>query len=96
MPDSFSDIYKIIESRKKSKNKKSYTQKLFNEGEKTIAQKFGEESAELIIDFLKGSKKRTKEEAIDVIYHLFVLLSAKKIKFNELEKEILRRKNVRE
>jgi len=96
MPDSFSDLYKIIESRKKSKNKKSYTQKLFNEGEKTIAQKFGEESAELIIDFLKGSKKRTKEEAIDVIYHLFVLLSAKKIKFNELEKEILRRKNVRE
>ena len=49
----------------------------------------------LIIDFLKGSKKRTIEEAIDVIYHLFVLLSAKKIKFNELEKEILKRKNVR-
>ena len=63
---------------------------------KKIAQKFGEESAELIIDFLKGSKKRTTEEAIDVIYHLFVLLSAKKIKFNELEKEISKRKNVRQ
>ena len=95
MPDLFLDLYKTIESRKISKNKNSYTRKLYKEGEKKIAQKFGEESAELIIDFLKGSKKRTAEEAIDVIYHLFVLLSAKKIKFNELEKEILKRKNVR-
>ena len=96
MPDSFSDLYKTIESRKTSKLKNSYTKKLFKEGEKKIAQKFGEETFELIIDFLKGSKKRTTEEAIDVIYHLFVLLSAKKIKFNELEKEILKRKNVRQ
>ena len=95
MPDSFLNLYKTIESRKTSKNKNSYTRKLYKEGEKKIAQKFGEESAELIIDFLKGSKKRTAEEAIDVIYHLFVLLSAKKITFNELEKEILKRKNVR-
>ncbi len=96
MPDPFSDLYKIIESRKSSKNKNSYTKKLFKEGEKKIAQKFGEESAELLIDFLKGSKKRTTEEAVDVIYHLFVLLSAKKIKLNQLEKEILKRKNVRQ
>ena len=96
MSDSFSDLYKTIESRKTSKNKNSYTRTLFKEGEKKIAQKFGEESVELIIDFLKGSKKRTKEEAVDVIYHLFVLLSAKKIKLNELEKEILKRKNVRQ
>ena len=95
MPDLFLNLYKTIESRKTFKNKNSYTKKLFKEGEKKIAQKYGEESTELIIDFLKGSKKRTTEEAIDVIYHLFVLLSAKKIKFNELEKEISRRKNVR-
>jgi len=95
MPDSFLNLYKTIESRKTSKNKNSYTRKLYKEGEKKIAQKFGEESSELIIDFLKGSKKRTTEEAIDVIYHLFVLLSSKKISLNELEKEILKRKNVR-
>ena len=61
MSESFSDLYKLIESRKASKNKKSYTRKLFKEGEKKIAQKFGEEATELIIDFLKGSKKRTTE-----------------------------------
>ncbi len=96
MSDLFSKLYKTIESKKTSKDKSSYTRKLYKKGEKEIAQKFGEESVELIIDFLKGSKRRTTEEAIDVIYHLFVLLSAKKIKFNELEKEISKRKNVRQ
>ena len=96
MKDLFLELYKTIEHRKKSNKKNSYTKKLFKDGEKKIAQKFGEESSELLIDFLKGSKKRTTEEAVDVLYHLFVLLSAKKIKFNEIEKEIIKRKDVRQ
>ncbi len=96
MQNSFLELYKTIEQRKNSKDKNSYTIKLFKEGEKKIAQKFSEESAELIIDFLKGSKKRTTEEAVDVVYHLFVLLSSKKITYKALEKEIIKRKNVRQ
>jgi len=95
MKDPFLDLFSIIEDRKKSKSKKSYTQSLFKDGEKKIAQKFGEESAELIIDFLKGTKKRTIEEATDVIYHLFVLLSSKKISYQDIQKEIVKRNNVR-
>ena len=95
MKNLFSDLYETIELRKKSNKNNSYTKKLFKEGEKKIAQKFGEESSELIIDYLKGSKKRTVEEAVDVIYHLFVLLSSKKITFTDIEKEINKRKNVR-
>ena len=95
MKDPFLDLFSIIEDRKKSKSKKSYTQSLFKDGEKKVAQKFGEESAELIIDFLKGTKKRTIEEATDVIYHLFVLLSSKKISYQDIQKEIVKRNNVR-
>ena len=95
MKDPFLDLFSIIEDRKKSKSKKSYTLSLFKDGEKKIAQKFGEESAELIIDFLKGTKKRTIEEATDVIYHLFVLLSSKKISYQDIQKEIVKRNNVR-
>ena len=62
---------------------------------KKIAQKFGEESAELIIDYLKGTKKRTIEEATDLIYHLFVLLSSKKISYQDIQKELTKRHNVR-
>ena len=85
-------LSKIIEKRVKEKNKNSYTNKLLKLGPKIIAQKFGEEASELIIDFLKGSKKRTIEEAVDVIYHLLVLLKSKKISMNEIHKELEKRK----
>ena len=67
-------LFETIEGRVRKKTKKSYTNNLLKLGPKKIAQKFGEESTELIIDYLKGSKKRTIEEATDVIYHLLVLL----------------------
>ena len=41
MKDPFFELFKLIESRKISKNKNSYTVKLYKEGEKKIAQKFG-------------------------------------------------------
>ena len=96
MKDPFLDLFSIIEDRKKSKSKKSYTLSLFKQGEKKIAQKFSEESAELIIDYLKGTKKRTVEEATDLIYHLFVLLSSKKISYEDIQKELVKRNNVRQ
>ena len=95
MNDPFLDLFLTIENRKSSKDKNSYTSNLLKEGEKKIAQKFGEESVELIIDYLKGTKKRTIEEASDVIYHLFVLLSSKKISYLDIKKEMFKRKNVR-
>ncbi|MDC1047226.1 phosphoribosyl-ATP diphosphatase [Alphaproteobacteria bacterium] len=95
MKDPFLDLFSIIEDRKNSKSKKSYTSGLFKEGEKKIAQKFGEESVELIIDYLKGTKKRTIEEATDLIYHLFVLLSSKKINYQDIQQELIKRNNVR-
>jgi phosphoribosyl-ATP pyrophosphohydrolase len=96
MKDPFLDLFSIIEERKKSKSKKSYTLSLFKKGEKKIAQKLGEESAELIIDYLKGTKKRTIEEATDLIYHIFVLLSSKKISYQDIQKEIIKRNSVRQ
>ena len=86
------DLFNIIESRAKNKNKNSYTNKLLKLGPKKIAQKFGEEANELVIDYLKGSKKRTIEEAADVIYHFLVMLKSKKITLKEINKELSRRK----
>ena len=86
------ELNEIINDRVKTKKKKSYTNNLLKSGPKKVAQKFGEEASELIIDFLKGSKKRTIEEAVDVIYHLLVLLKSKKITMNEIHKELDKRK----
>ena len=89
---SIEKLFEKIELRVKNKSKNSYTNDLLKKGQKKIAQKFGEESTELIIDYLTGSKKRTIEEAVDVIYHLLVLLKSKKINIKEINKEILKRK----
>ena len=86
------DLFALIEIRAKNKTKNSYTNKLLKLGPKKIAQKFGEEASELIIDYLKGSKQRTIEEAVDVIYHFLVLLKSKKININDINKEISKRK----
>ena len=86
------DLNEIINNRAQTRKKNSYTNKLLKLGPKKIAQKFGEEASELIIDFLKGSKKRTIEEAVDVIYHLLILLRSKKITMNEIHKELDKRK----
>ena len=85
-------LFKIIEDRIKNKKKQSYTNELLKLGPKKIAQKFGEESTELIVDYLNGSKKRTIEEAADVIYHLLVLLKSKKISIKDINKELEKRK----
>lgn len=89
------ELFNIIQKKAKSKEKKSYTKALLKSGKNKIAQKVSEESSELIIDYLNGSKKRTIEEASDLIYHLFVLLHSKKIKLEDIKKELKSRHNVR-
>ena len=89
------ELYSIIRSRARSKKKNSYTNLLLKKGKNKIAQKIGEESTELIIDYLNGSKKRTVEEASDLIYHLLVLLYSKNISIKDIKKELTKRKNVR-
>ncbi len=93
--DFIEELYSTIRSRAKSKKKNSYTYLLLKKGKNKIAQKIGEESTELIIDYLNGSKKRTAEEASDLIYHLLVLLYSKKISIKDIKKELTKRKNVR-
>jgi len=93
--DFIEELYSTIRNRARSKKKNSYTNLLLKKGKNKIAQKIGEESTELIIDYLNGSKKRTVEEASDLIYHLLVLLYSKKISIKDIKKELTKRKNVR-
>ena len=89
------ELFETIEKKSKSNDNRSYTKQLLKKGKKIIAQKVGEESTELIVDYLSGTKKRTIEEASDLIYHVFVLLYSKKIKLEDIGKELKKRQNVR-
>ena len=86
------ELYLLIDQRVKSKKKNSYSNFLLKSGPKKIAQKIGEESNELIIDYLQGSKKRTVEEAADLIYHITLMLYSKKITIQDIENELKKRR----
>ena len=86
------ELYLNIAQRVNSKSKDSYSNFLLKSGPKKIAQKIGEESNELIVDYLKGSKKRIVEETADLIYHIILLLYSKNITINEIEKELKKRR----
>jgi len=52
-----------------------------------------EETTEVINASIRETKKRLIEETVDLLYHLFVLLSKKNIKLEDVFKEIEKRRN---
>ena len=68
-------LFSVVEERKKSKRKGSYTSFLFNKGMNKIAQKVSEETAETIIEAIQGKKKLAVQESCDLLYHLVVMWS---------------------
>ena len=83
-------LFDVIEDRKNHPTEKSYTASLFAEGLPKIAQKVGEESAEVIVAALAQDDQRLIEEVADLTYHALVLLSARSLRpeavLTELEK----------
>ena len=70
----------------------SYTSKLISETE-LLAKKIGEESTELIIDFLKKNKTGIVKESADLFYHLLVLWISSDIQPKEVWEELSKRKS---
>ena len=53
-----------------------------------LAKKIGEESSELIIDFIKKNKEGIIKESSDLIYHLLVIWVSAGIKPEEIWNEL--------
>ena len=81
----------IIDTRRTGDRKKSYVAKLLAHGPEKCAEKFGEEAIEAIIAAIKNDKKNLTEEAADVIFHLFVMLASRGVKFEDILAELERR-----
>ena len=79
---------KTIRDRKNSPPDKSYTNKLLNDKNLSIA-KVKEEIGELIEAVEQNSNKI--HEAADVIYHLMVYLEANNIKIEDVMSELKKR-----
>ncbi len=94
--DIIDTLFAIIEERKKTKKKGSYTSFLFNKGMNKIAQKVSEETAETVIEAVRGKKKLAVQESCDLLYHLIVMWSKLGIDpseiWNELDKRMKKSK----
>lgn len=77
-------LEKIIEDRRDFPVEGSYTNLLFSRGIKKVAQKVGEESAELIIESMDDKNDLLIGEAADLLYHLQVLLTYKGVKLKDV------------
>lgn len=85
------ELQAIIEGRKQNPAEKSYTTTLFQKGTKKIAQKVGEEAAEVILEAMDKNKDFLIEESADLLYHFLVLLTDQSVSLEEVEKKLMER-----
>jgi phosphoribosyl-ATP pyrophosphohydrolase len=79
MSNTLERLATLIASRRTGVADTSYTRKLLDGGPKTCAKKFGEEAVEVVLAAVAEDDKALKAEAADVLYHLLVLLEARRI-----------------
>src|SRR5665213_2003203 len=98
MADALGDIlarlWTVIESRHGAKPDSSYTAKLFARGRDKIAQKFGEEAVEAVIEGVRGDGPALTRESADVLYHLLVLWAANGIGPDDVAAELAHREGL--
>jgi phosphoribosyl-ATP pyrophosphohydrolase len=88
---SLDDLAKTIASRAQAGAEKSYTRSLLDKGPRGAAKKFGEEAVEFVIAAVSESDEALRAEAADVLYHLLVVLEARKISLGDVVGELDRR-----
>ena len=84
-------LWRVIESRRGADPATSYTAKLFARGTAKIAQKFGEEAVEAVIEGVRGDRAALVGESADVLYHLFVLWAVTGVAPADIAAELARR-----
>jgi phosphoribosyl-ATP pyrophosphohydrolase/phosphoribosyl-AMP cyclohydrolase len=86
------ELYDVVVSRIEEKVPNSYTYSLHKKGLDEIIKKVGEESVEVMLSSKHKAKEKTVYEIADLIYHLIVLMVEKKIKLDDIFKELKSRK----
>lgn len=85
-------VYDVVMDRKKNPKEGSYTNYLFDKGIDKILKKVGEETAEIIIGAKNPGKEEMVYEISDLIYHLTVLMVEKEATWDDIFKELDKRR----
>ena len=92
--DTLDRLWQVIESRRGADPAASYTAKLLARGKAKVAQKFGEEAVEAVIEGARGERAALVGESADVLYHLLVMWAASGIRPEDVAAELERREGI--
>lgn len=87
------ELERTINQRIDQADPDSYTNTLFKQGINKLAQKVGEEAVEVVIEAKDNNEKLFKNEVADLLYHTLILMKAKGVGLNDIEKVLSSRKN---
>jgi phosphoribosyl-ATP pyrophosphohydrolase len=87
-------LWSVVMSRRTADPTVSHSARLLSRGTAKVAQKFGEEAVECLIEAVAGNHDAVVAESADVLYHLIVLWAASGIAPEEVWQELKRREGI--
>lgn len=85
-------LWQMVESRRGGDPALSHSARLLSRGTSKIAQKFGEEAVECVIEAVRGEDRAALiAESADVLFHLMVLWVDAEVRPDEVWAELARR-----
>ena len=93
-PSVLDRLWSVVMSRRTANPAVSHSARLLSRGTAKVAQKFGEESVECLIEAVAGNRDAVVAESADVLYHLIVLWVACGIRPEEVWDELKRREGI--
>lgn len=87
-------LYAVIVDRRSADPAHSHSARLLARGPAKVAQKFGEEAVECLIECAAGNTKALIAESADVLYHLLVMWVATAVDPADVWAELTRREGV--
>jgi phosphoribosyl-ATP pyrophosphohydrolase len=87
-------LFAVVESRRSADPTVSHSARLLSRGAAKVAQKFGEEAVECLIEAVAGNREALIGESADVLYHLLVLWVSSGVTPSDVWAELIRREGI--
>lgn len=87
-------LWTVVNARRGADPAVSHSARLLSRGTAKVAQKFGEEAVECLIEAVGGNREALVAESADVLYHLIVMWVDAGVRADEVWAELQRREGV--
>jgi phosphoribosyl-ATP pyrophosphohydrolase len=87
-------LFAVVEGRRNADPTVSHSARLLSRGPAKVAQKFGEEAVECLIEAVAGNREALIGESADVLYHLLVLWVSSGVSPTDVWAELVRREGI--